>query len=116
MLRTFVAVLPLVFASAGALAAGLPSTVSERLPGCRATLDDDKTATGHETLQGKGICEGIVEAIVVLDSDICPPQGATLGQSTRIVVRYIEARPGRMNEPFAHLAVEALREGWPCRR
>jgi len=34
----------------------------------------------------------------------------------RVVVRYIEQRPGRMHENFLRLANEALTEAWPCRR
>jgi hypothetical protein len=32
----------------------------------------------------------------------------------RVVVAYIEARPARVHEDFRNLALEALREAWPC--
>jgi hypothetical protein len=39
----------------------------------------------------------------------------TLEQKIRVVVAYIEARPNRMHENFNFLAIEALRDAWPCR-
>jgi len=40
--------------------------------------------------------------------DFCPPNGVTTVQSVAVVVKYIEARPQRMHEPFGKLALEAL--------
>jgi Rap1a immunity proteins len=31
------------------------------------------------------------------------------------VIKYIDARPQRMNERFAKLAYEALKAAWPCK-
>ena len=44
------------------------------------------------------------------------PKGSTVNQGLRVVVRYIEARPQRMHESFAFLAIEALHNAWPCRK
>jgi hypothetical protein len=33
-----------------------------------------------------------------------------------LVVKYIEARPERMHEPFGVLALEAFKATWPCKR
>jgi hypothetical protein len=43
------------------------------------------------------------------------PEKLTLMQLVRGVIAYIEIRPARMHEPFAALALEALRSAWPCR-
>jgi Rap1a immunity proteins len=48
--------------------------------------------------------------------DFCLPKGVTTGQSMAVVVKYIEARPQRMNESFGKLAREALIAAWPCKR
>jgi hypothetical protein len=58
-----------------------------------------------------GRLAGSVRRVVCLDI----PEGVTFGQQARVVVRYIEARPARMREPFDRLAAEALRTAWPCR-
>jgi hypothetical protein len=43
------------------------------------------------------------------------PDGVTTGQMIRVIIRYIEARPQRMHEPFRSLALEALFDAWPCK-
>jgi Rap1a immunity proteins len=45
---------------------------------------------------------------------LCVPKGVTHGQSVRVVIAYIEARPKRMHEPFWQLTYEALVDAWPC--
>jgi Rap1a immunity proteins len=34
-------------------------------------------------------------------------------QLVRVVVRYLEARPQRLHEPFAEFALDALFDAWP---
>jgi hypothetical protein len=43
------------------------------------------------------------------------PDKVTINQASRVVIAYIEARPARMHEPFNELALEALRDAWPCK-
>jgi hypothetical protein len=43
------------------------------------------------------------------------PVGVTPEQVMRVVVRYIEARPQRMHEPFLPLAWDAVIDAWPCK-
>jgi hypothetical protein len=40
----------------------------------------------------------------------CSPERATVGQTLRMVVRYIDQRPERMHERFEDLALEAILE------
>jgi len=61
-------------------------------------------------------CAGFVQGLLFAVDDICKPERATLGQSVRVVIKYIEARPERMDEYFGLLAVEAMRAAWPCKR
>jgi hypothetical protein len=44
------------------------------------------------------------------------PQGLTNNQAVAVVIKYIEARPERMHEPFGLLAMEAMKAAWPCKR
>ena len=37
------------------------------------------------------------------DNEVCPPPNSTLGQSLRVVITYIEARPERQHENFTLL-------------
>jgi Rap1a immunity proteins len=61
-----------------------------------------------------GACVGTAAGIIYADPKICAPDGWTLQQSVRVIVKYIEDRPARMHEPFVRLAGEALRAAWPC--
>jgi len=37
--------------------------------------------------------------------------------SMRTVVEYIDSQPhARLNEPFNHLAIEAMMKAWPCKQ
>jgi hypothetical protein len=45
----------------------------------------------------------------------CIPKETKIDQQIRVVVKYIEARPERIHERFALLALLALIEAWPCK-
>ncbi len=62
-----------------------------------------------------GACAGIVSGMNYAAADLCPPAGVTSVQSVRIVVKYIDGRPARLNEKFNALAFEALRAAWRCK-
>jgi len=88
------------------------------MPGCRYVIERGGTATARELqlVYDGGRCNGFVTAIASTDLGVCLPQGATIDQFLRVVVRYIDARPQRMHERFADLVQEALRAAWPCKR
>jgi hypothetical protein len=91
------------------------STANDMLTRCK-DLIGGKTPLIKEAL-GQGRCGGYVAALVYARSVFsCLPEGATPEQGVRIVMKYIEARPKRMQEPFGKLALEALGEAWPCER
>jgi hypothetical protein len=82
------------------------------LPRCKAFLANEYVTLSATFEQGR--CTGLVEGLKYVDSRSCAPKGVTLGQTVRVVVAYIERRPQRMHENFKELALEALREAWPC--
>jgi hypothetical protein len=70
----------------------------------------------------QGTCAGIVAALTYTGRSLppsnrfCPPESGTQGQAFRVVAAYLERNPARLHLPFLELALEALREAWPCRR
>jgi hypothetical protein len=95
--------------------------------GCRDALSGDSHKTAYFQA---GLCTGAVMGIIFAGNVDCaalqkgyltqaqgvdPPEGFTAEQATRIVVKYIDARPERMHEVFYLLAWEALSEAWPCK-
>jgi hypothetical protein len=97
------------------------------MPGCRALVD----SKSHADTVRQALCAGTVSGIAFTASlvrgleqitsstrpvlCIDPPGGVTTGQYVRVVVAYIDARPVRMHERFELLALEAIRDAWPCK-
>jgi hypothetical protein len=92
------------------------------LPGCRHVAPMASGYVGSADLNFKaGICVGQVSAIAVaaplLREDIwCIPDSVTRGQMVQVVIRWIEERPNRMQEPFVTLAMLALMDAWACKK
>lgn len=88
------------------------------------TLDACKEAPGSSASE-RGVCWGEIQMLYMLAfagggylgnaSRFCPPDGASIDQTKKVVLKYIEDRPERLHEPFVFLAIEALRKAWPCR-
>jgi hypothetical protein len=85
--------------------------------GCKALLAGGEPTVGEAW--SRGHCVGFIAGLVYGTGGgtlVCQPEGVTIGQALAVVIKYIEARPQRMHEPFGVLAVEAMREAWPCKR
>jgi Rap1a immunity proteins len=79
------------------------------LPGCK---DSIAGRGGY----GAGYCHGVLDGMIIIQkNEWCTPRGSTLGQAVRVVVAYIDARLARQHEDFRDLALEGLREAWPCK-
>jgi Ssp1 endopeptidase immunity protein Rap1a len=103
-------------------------SASTILPGCKALIDENYT---REMVQ-QGFCMGTIRWVTQMGAamrysksiggptlnSLCTgriPDEVTLAQLVRVVVKYIEARPERMHVEFGSLALDAIREAWPCR-
>ena len=67
-----------------------------------------------------GECEGMIESAMIFSSNLppdvraCPPElGSTL-ESAKVLLRYLEQNPDRLNEAGITLVFEAFRDAWPC--
>lgn len=45
----------------------------------------------------------------------CPPASFTVEDQKEVIVKYLQANPGRHSETFARLAADAMRARFPCR-
>jgi hypothetical protein len=67
-----------------------------------------------------GACEGMIETAMLfspnLPADVraCPPAQGSILQSAKILLRYLDSNPDRVNEPGITVAIEAFRDAWPC--
>jgi|SRR5271157_316949 len=66
-----------------------------------------------------GFCRGYIAGLaepgpLLTFAPNCPPKGATYGQDYLIVVKYIRNHPEELHKETNILALEALREAFPC--
>jgi Rap1a immunity proteins len=105
------AVLGALSAGQGLAAADL-HTAAGLMPGCRNFLADNNTS-----LLVQGMCFGEVTALFETFAGKCAPPDLPGQQLMRTVVDYIDRLPSaRLNEPFNHLAIEAMTKTWPCKQ
>jgi hypothetical protein len=98
---------------------GLLVSANSVIPGCKVLIEGRNSGR-----QDVGYCVGALSALVFMSSGpalpawacLNVPTTATVEQGARVVIRYIDARPQRMHENFNGLALEALRDAWPCRK
>jgi Rap1a immunity proteins len=81
------------------------------LPHCQRSL------SGQPGAMFESVCAGSITTFVFVGRDlrICPDHRVTPEQMIRVVITYIEVRPERLHEDWRELALEALRDAWPCR-
>jgi hypothetical protein len=95
-----------------------PYSANAVLRGCQLNLGQT-TATTPIDLYDLAFCTGEVIALMqisgALQNPICVPRDATADQAKQVIVRHLDKTPERTNERFALLAVEALRQAWPCK-
>jgi hypothetical protein len=67
-----------------------------------------------------GACEGMIETAMFFSPSLlpdvraCPPAlGSTL-ESAKVLLRYLDQNPDRLEAPGITLAFEAFRDAWPC--
>ena len=101
-----------VFSAEPTLAATDLHTAAGVMPGCRNFLAGNDTS-----LLVQGMCFGEVTALFETFAGKCAPPDVPGQQLMRTVVEYIDSQPGaRLNEPFNHLAIEAMMKTWPCKQ
>jgi Rap1a immunity proteins len=86
---------------------------------CRLLVQ--KSFRDQDEARFAGSCEGMIETAMLFSSNLpaevraCPPaQGSPL-ESAKVLLQYIDNNPDRLSEPGITLALEALRDAWPCR-
>jgi hypothetical protein len=106
-----------------------PANAGRFLPECKAFLNNNASGTPTSGTVLQGFCGGMVVGIVLMAQPLFAPgqsrgaercmdipENVTNRQLVEAVVRYIEARPQRWNEQFRVLAIQALFDGFPCKR
>jgi hypothetical protein len=67
-----------------------------------------------------GACEGMIETAMFfspnLPADVraCPPGQGNILESAKVLLRYLDRNPDRLEVAGITLAFEAFRDSWPC--
>ena len=67
-----------------------------------------------------GACEGMIETAMFfspnLPADVraCPPGQGSILEGAKVLLRYLDQNPDRLEVPGITLACEAFRDSWPC--
>jgi hypothetical protein len=75
----------------------------------------------NDEARSAGSCEGMVETAMLfspnLPADVraCPPAQGSILESAKVLLRYLDKNPDRLNEPGITVAIDAFRDAWPCR-
>lgn len=94
-----------------------PTSGNVLLAGCKAAHSYEyPSGIDYVFANQMGICSGVVRAILELKGflAICAPEGVSLGQGIRVVVKYMDQRPEVTHGELTLIAVEALQKAWPC--
>ena len=119
-MRALILGIAMALVGTSALAQDDKFTANYMLPYCRDAINNKAPTLSSDAIM-QGMCVGIVDAIDFMMNTAaaedqyrsCPPD-VTLKVTVQVVIKYIDARPERMNESFKKLAVEAIHDAWPC--
>ena len=107
MVRTLLVALALLGATSSAMAAATSSGVGCRAANERSVIDKVDA----------GFCSGIVEGTMwslQIAKLVCLPNGMTLGQGLKVLVKYMDDHPEELHEKTAELAARAFVKAWRC--
>ena len=74
----------------------------------------------YDEARAAGSCEGMIETAMLFSPNMpadvraCPPGQGSILESVKVLLRYLDNNPDRLNEPGITLAIEAFRNDWPC--
>jgi hypothetical protein len=119
VLRNMAGILAMIFSCGLSVAEPDQTSADHLMPACRdaaSLLSFSNIRGSKEELSRASFCVGIITGLSYMGQPygICLPVGTTSQQAARVVVQYIDGQPERVHENFNSLAVEALREAWPC--
>jgi hypothetical protein len=84
--------------------------------------DSVSQGSGNSNLFLRGVCAGIVDALLVVgnvlpeDGRFCRPEAVEIGQAIRVSILYLEKHPNILHQSFKGLSIAAFHEAWPCTR
>lgn len=66
--------------------------------------------------QAAEYCVGYINGFVDADERHCPPEGVTMQQYIRVIIKFLNDHPEKLHLGRAHLVDEALGSAFPCQK
>jgi hypothetical protein len=89
---------------------------NDLLPRCQQALEAiDKTTwkNANESFNA-GFCLGLVQGVSYASADVCTGEGVTFSQMERVVVKFLQDNPKKLNLNQSTLVQTALAKAFPC--
>jgi Rap1a immunity proteins len=102
----------------GSARGSVVDTGADAQKSCQVLVDGSFRDT--DEARAAGSCEGMIETAMVFspnmpaDTRACAPAQGSVLESAKVLLRYLDKNPGRLNEAGITLAIAALRDAWPC--
>ena len=119
IMRVYIIVTSLAFSIIGDARGTVVDTGADAQRYCQLLTEGSFHDNGEA--RSAGSCEGMIETAMLfspnLPADVraCPPSQGSVLESVKVLLRYLDNNPDRLNEPGITLAIEAFRNDWPCR-
>ena len=117
-MRVYIIVVGLVLSVIGKASATVVDKGTDAQKSCGLLVQN--SFRDSDEARSAGACEGMIETAMLfspnLPADVrgCPPAQGSILQSAKILLRYLDNNPDRVNEPGITVAIEAFRDAWPC--
>jgi hypothetical protein len=89
---------------------------NDLLPRCQQAVEAiDKTTwkNANESFNA-GFCLGLVQGVSYASADVCTGEGVTFSQMERVVVKFLQDNPKKLNLNQSTLVQTALSKAFPC--
>jgi hypothetical protein len=117
-MRAHIVAAGLVLAAIGTASATVIDAGKDAQKACRLLVDG--SFHSDDDARSAGACEGMVETAMVfapnMPADVrgCPPQQGSVLESAKVLLRYLDNNPGRLEDAGITVTLEALKDAWPC--
>jgi hypothetical protein len=89
---------------------------NDLLPRCQQAVEAIDKATWKDVNESfnAGFCLGLVQGVSYASADVCTGQGVTFSQMERVVVKFLQDNPKKLNLNQSTLVEMALSKAFPC--
>ena len=118
-MRVYIIVAGLALSVIGRASATVVDAGAEAQKSCELLVQGSFRDQGEA--RSAGSCEGMIETAMLFSPNLpanvraCPPAQGSVLESAKVLLRYLDNNPERLNQPGITIAIEAFRDAWPCR-